>query len=102
MSDQGPRSAIEIAMERLRQKDEREGIAVRPRTAEQKAAIAEIRSFYDAKLAQADVMHSSALGGSFDPAERETLEQAHQRERARLIAERDAKIEKAREDDAAK
>jgi hypothetical protein len=102
MSDQGPRTAVEIAMERLRQKDEREGVRSRPRTAEQKAAIAEIRSIYDAKLAQADVLHSTALAENFDPAGRETLEQAHQRERARLTAERDAKIERAREDDATK
>jgi hypothetical protein len=102
MSEQGPRSAVEIAMERLRQKDERDGVAHRPRTAEQKAAIGEIRSVYDAKLAQADVMHAAALAESFDPAQRDTLEQGHQRERARLVAERDAKIEQIRENDATK
>ena len=99
MSDQPPRSAFEIAMERLRQQDVEAGIERQPVTDRQKAAIAEIRSVYDAKLAQADVMHSTALAQSFDPAERETLEQAHQRERARLTAERDAKIERVREDD---
>jgi len=99
MSDQGPRSAIEIAMERLRQKDAKEGVEHRPRTDKQKAAIAEIHSIYDAKLAQAEVMHSSAVAGVFDPALRAEIEQTHQRERERLNGERDKKIERVRREE---
>ena len=96
MSDQGPKTAYEIAMERLRQKDAEDGVEQRPRTDEQKTAIAEVRSLYEAKLAQAEVMHKSALPGIADPAARATLEEHYQRDRARLISERDAKIENIR------
>jgi hypothetical protein len=96
MSDQAPKSAYEIAMERLRQKDAREGVEHRPLTDEQKAAIAEIRNFYDAKLAQDDVMHKSALARTFEPEARAVLQEGYSRERQRLVAERDAKIERIR------
>lgn len=99
MSDKGPKSAVEIVMERLRQQDVQDGVEHRPRTDRQKAAIAEIHSIYDAKLAQTDVMHNAALAESFDAAVRATIEQTHQRDRAQLIAERDAKIERIRRED---
>jgi hypothetical protein len=96
MTDQPPKSAFEIAMERLRQKEEQEGIARQPVTEEQKAAIAEIRSTYEAKLAQEEVMHQSALARTFDPAARETMAGDYRRTRERLVSERDAKIERVR------
>ena len=40
MADEGPKSAYELAMERLRQKDKEASIDERPLTNEQKAAIA--------------------------------------------------------------
>ena len=96
MSDQGPRSAFEIAMERLRQKDVQDGVEAPSRTNEQKAAITEVRSVYEAKLAQAEVMHRSAVAGVFDPEIRAKLEEEYQRERARFVSERDAKIDRIR------
>ncbi len=96
MSDEGPKSALEIAMERLRRKDEEEGLVQRPLTEEQKAAIAEARNVCEAGLAQVEVMHASALARTFDPAAREELERGYRRDRERLIAERDGKIEKIR------
>lgn len=96
MSDQGPRSAFEIAMERLRQQDAQDGVEQHPRTEAQKAAIAEVHSFYEAKLAQAEVMHRSAIAGMFDPAVRATADEGYYRDRERLGAERDAKIDRIR------
>ena len=96
MSDQSPRTALELAMDRLRQKDAQDGVQQQPRTEEQKAAIAEVRSVYDAKLAQAEVMHGSALAGIPDPAARATLAEEYQRDRQRLQTERDAKIDRIR------
>src|SRR5262249_23636445 len=98
MSEQRPKSALEIAMERLRQQDLEEGTAPQPRSDKQKAEIAEIRSFYDAKLAHLDVMHTSSMGSTWDPAARADLEHNHRRERERLTRERDVKIERARLD----
>ncbi len=92
----GPKSAYELAMERLRKKDEAAGVHTRPLTDAQKAAIAEIRNFYEAKLAEAEVLHHSKLRTTFDPAARAELEEQYRRDRERLNSERDSKIEKAR------
>jgi hypothetical protein len=100
MGDEGPKSAFEIAMARLRLKDHQSGVEQRPRTEQQKAAIAEVRSIYEAKLAQEEVMHRSALAQQFDPAARAALEEQYRRERERLTAERDAKIERIRGEEA--
>ena len=96
MPEKELKSALELAMERLRRKDAEAGIEAKPLTEEQKAAIAEVRNVYEAKLAQHDVMHRSALARTFDPAERATLEDQHRREREYLASERDAKLEKIR------
>jgi hypothetical protein len=97
MADSGaPKSAYELAMERLRKKDREEGVEMRPMTDAQKASIAEVRNFYEAKLAEAEVLHQSKLRATFDPAARETLEQEYRRDRERLNSERDNKIEKIR------
>ena len=74
MSDQSPRSALEIAMERLRRKDAEEGVERRLPTDQERAAIAEIRNAYGAKLAQEEVMHASALRQTFDSAKRAELD----------------------------
>ena len=94
--DDAPKSAYELAMERLRKKDEAAGIVQTPLTDAQKAAIADIRSLYGAKLAQADLQHQDRLRVTFDPAVHEALEVEYRRERERLTVEMDAKIEKAR------
>jgi hypothetical protein len=90
------KSAYELAMERLRREDKEAGIEHRPLTDAQKASIAEIRSFYDAKIAERDVLHQSKLRRVFDPAERAALEEEFRRDRERFASERDAKVEKAR------
>jgi hypothetical protein len=94
--DGAPKSAYELAMERLREKDEAAGVVETPLTDAQKSAIAELRSLYGAKLAQADLQHQNGLRMTFDPAVREALDLEYRRERERLTGELDAKIEKAR------
>ena len=91
------KTAYELAMERLKKKDEEAGIEAKPLTDAQKARIAEIRNFYEAKLAEVQVMHHSKIISVYDPAERETLEKEYRRERERLGDERDRKVAKARE-----
>lgn len=95
-NDAPPKSALELAMERLRRQDEAAGIERKVLTDEQKAAIAEVRSVYDARLAQADVMRQSRLRATFDPAAREVIEGEYRHEREQLTSERDAKIERLR------
>ena len=96
MADSAPKSAYELAMERLRKQDEEAGTTWVPLTDEQKTQIAEVRNFYEAKIAQQRVLHESSMRRTFDPAERETLEQNHRRELEHLTSERDSKIEKIR------
>lgn len=90
------KSAYELAMERLQQKDADAGIEHKPITDAQKAAIAEIRSFYESKLAEVQVLHEGRLRELFDPAERDARMEEYRRDRERLRSERDGKIEKAR------
>ncbi len=83
-------------MERLRKEDAEAGIDERFVTDAQKTAIAEVRNFYKAKLAEAEVLHESKMRASTDLEERATLAQQYHRDRERLTSELDAKIEKLR------
>lgn len=100
MTDEAPKSAFELAMERLRKKDAEGGVTAQPLTDAQKAAIAEVRKFYEASLAQEDVLHQSKLRGVIDPEALEELDRQYRRERERLTSERDRKIEKIRRGEA--
>ena len=95
-STDGPKSSVELAMERRRKKDEAAGGGPQVLSDAQKAAVGEVRGLYNAKLAQADVLLQGRLRQTFDPAERATIEEDYQRERERLTSEMDSKIEKAR------
>jgi hypothetical protein len=97
MTDEKPlKSSIELAMERMARKDADAGITSTPLTDAQKAAIAETRNFYEAKIAELEVLHQSKINATFDPAERETLDQQYRREREHLTTERDNKIARQR------
>lgn len=98
--DKALKSSYELAMERFRKSDAEAGIERRPLTDAQKAAIAEIRNFYEAKIAELEVLHQGRLRTMADPAERATREEEYRRDRERLTSERDSRIEKARRGDA--
>ena len=97
MSD-GPKSAFELAMERLRKKDADEGVTAKPLTDAQKAAIVEVKSLYDSKIAEQDILQQSAMKSlaAADPAEVEEISRRFRRERERLASERDGKLEAIR------
>jgi hypothetical protein len=94
MSDDAPKSALEIAMARLRRKDAETGATEPTLTDEQKARIAEVRQAAAAKLAQEDIMFKSALAQTWDPETRAKLETNHRRDLQRIQDERDSKIAK--------
>ena len=97
MTDDKPlKSALEVAMERLRKRDEETGVEERPLSDAQKAAIAEVRNFYQAKIAEREVLHQSRLRKTTDPAERETVEAEFRYDRERFVNEREDKIERIR------
>lgn len=98
MSDDGaPKSAYELAMQRLKQKDRDAGIEERAVSAEQKVEIAELRRVYEAKLAEREILHrSNVMKAAADPSAVEALEDEYRRDRERIQSERDRKIEAAR------
>ena len=97
MGDNKPlKSAYELAMERFKKSDEASGIESKPLTDAQRSAIAEVRNFYEAKMAEQQVLYQSALRNTPDPAERATIDEQYRRDRERIISDRDRKIEDAR------
>src|SRR5688572_3164209 len=96
MSNDAPKSAYELAMERLRKKDADAGVTETPVTEEQKAQIAEIRRVYEAKLAEREILFQSAVRRVQDPEAAQVLDEEYRRDRDRLNGERERKIEEIR------
>jgi hypothetical protein len=96
MADQPPKSAYELAMERLRKKDQEAGVEERPLTEEQRAAIADVKKVYEARLAEREILHRSKLAQTVEPEARATLEDEYRRDRERIVSERDRKLDEAR------
>jgi hypothetical protein len=96
MADEAPKSAYELAMERLRKKDQEAGVEERRLTDEERAAIADIKKIYEARLAEREILHRSKLVATADPEARATLEEEYRRDRERIVSERDRKLAEAR------
>ena len=89
------KSAYELALERM----ERQGIAP-PReeslTGEQRAEMAEIRRIAEAKLAELEILPRDKFKNLDDWTQRSEQEEYYRLERARIEADRDAKLERLR------
>lgn len=93
-----PKSAYEIAMERLRAQDKTSGTTARKLTAAQKDQIAEIRRFYEAKLAEREILYKGERLKVEDDAEKlRATEAGYATDRRRLESDRDSKIARIRE-----
>lgn len=97
MSD-APKSSFDLVMERLRKKDAEAGTEQKPLTDAQRAAIAEVRSVYDAQVAERKIMHQSTVASVFDPAVLEERNGELRRDLERFERERDEKIKRIRGD----
>ena len=97
MTDEPPKSRLDIVMERLRKKDEAAGIVEKPLTDAQRAAIADVRNQYEAQVAQRRIMHQSAIAGIYDPAQIAERNEELRRDLDRFERERDEKIKRIRE-----
>jgi hypothetical protein len=95
-TDERPKSAVELAMERMRRKDADSGVAGRPPTDEQKAAIAEARNLHASRVAELEILNRSKIAGLFDAAERAQADDSYRRDLARLHDELERKIQKIR------
>jgi hypothetical protein len=87
---------MELVMERLRKQDAEAGIDEKPLTDAQRAAIAEARSVYEARVAERRIMHNSAIAGLVDPAEHAQREEELRRDLDRFESDRDSKIKRIR------
>ena len=96
MSGDGPKTAYELAMERLRQKDPEAASEGRRLTDEQKASIAEARNVYQARLAEHEILHRDALAKARSHEEIEKLSEQMRHDLERLAGERDRKIDEIR------
>lgn len=97
VTDDGPKTAFELAMERLRQKDKEGGVIERPLTDAQKAAIAEARRVYDAKVAEREILHRDALRKAKSQEEVTKLGEELARDRDRFTRDRDRRINEIKE-----
>jgi len=91
-----PKTAYELAMERLRQKDRESAIEERPLKDTQKANIAEARKTYQAKVAEREILHRDALTKARSPEEIEKLNEEMRHDLQRLASARDRKINEIR------
>jgi len=100
MSD-APKSAYELALEKLKQRDRERGEAAPAMlTDDQKKRIATIRTVCEAKLAEREILHASDRAKVLaDPEGQEKLaklEEEYTRDRRRFEEERDRQIESVR------
>ncbi len=95
MSD-APKSALELALERLKKKDVEAGVEQKTLTDEQRAAIAEARSVYEARVAERRIMFQSQTAAIFDPQELAVKQDELRRDLAQFESDREAKVRKIR------
>jgi hypothetical protein len=91
-----PKSAVELAMERLRKQDSDSGIVEAPPTEQQKAEIAEARRVHASKVAELEILHRSKISEIFDPEAREKAEDDRRREMMRLNDDLERRIGRIR------
>jgi hypothetical protein len=95
-TDDTPKSAIELAMERMRKKDADTGVTEPLTTDRQKALIADARNLHASKVAEAEILHRSTISTLMDPAERTQAEETYRRDLARLHEDLERKVAKIR------
>ena len=96
MAEDSPKSSLELALERLKKKDAEAGVVEHKLTEAQKAAIAEARSVYEARVAELQILHRGKQLATYDPAEVEKIEQEYRIDLERFASDRDRKIRKLR------
>jgi hypothetical protein len=96
MAEEEPKSAFEIAMERLRKKDADAGVSEQQLTDSQRQQIAEVRKICDAKLAEIEILLKGKLAAVADEESLRALDAARKRDIQHATDERDRKIAKIR------
>lgn len=100
MSEKGPlKSAYELAMDRLKAKDDEEGVeTAKPLSQKQKEEITQLRREAQAKLAELEILHRKNLAGTGgDPGKLAEVERNYQVDRERVDSRLESAIQKVRE-----
>lgn len=96
MSQDGPKSAYELAMERLRRKDAEAGVVAGTLSDAQRAEIAEVRSRAEARIAELRILHQSKAAALFDPEARALAEAELRHDVQRAEEDRERRIARIR------
>jgi hypothetical protein len=96
VTDEAPKSAYELALERLKKKDREDGVLERKITDAQRKRIQELRRVYEAKLAEREILYQSARRKAEDLEALDALERDYRSDRERIASERDRKLEEVR------
>ena len=91
-----PKSAYDLAMERLETADRESGVKEAPLSGVQKEAIAEARRLAASRLAEREIRFRDAMRKTADPAERDKAEDEYRIDRKRIEDDRDRAIESIR------
>ncbi len=93
MSEDEPKTAIEVAMEKLRARGDFQESKL---TDAQRAEIAEIRSYYKAKIAELEIKQESKMKQVATLEELESLKEALAREKNQFNKQMEEKVQKVR------
>jgi hypothetical protein len=91
-----PRSAYDLAMEKLEAADRESGVKETSLSGVQKEAIAEARRVAASRLAEQEILFHDAMRKTVDPAERDKAEGEYRIDRKRIEDDRDRAIESIR------
>ncbi len=94
MSDEEPKTAIEIAMEKLRASGD---FPIKSLTDDQKADIAEIRSRLRAKIAEFEIKQQDKMNKAASHEETQALQKELLHEKKRLEEKMEEEVEQVRE-----
>lgn len=91
-----PKSAYDLAMERLEAADRESGVKETSLSAAQKEAVAEARRVAMSRLAELEILFRDAMRKTADPAERAKAEDGYRINRKRIEDDRERAIESIR------
>jgi hypothetical protein len=93
VSEDEPKSAIEIAMEKLRARGD---FDEQPLSDEQKAEIADIRSLYKSKIAEFEIKQQDKISKAASYEEIQSLQEELAQEKTRLNDKMETEVKKVR------
>jgi len=93
VSEDEPKSAIEIAMEKLRARGDYDE---QPLSDEQKAKIADIRSLYKSKIAEFEIKQQDKIAKATSYEELQSFQEELVREKARLNDKVESEVKKVK------